>query len=340
MRGSVIYGPRDVRSEQLPDPTIVEPTDAIIRLAATCVCGSDLWPYRGIDPITEPRPMGHEYCGYVEEVGREVRHIKPGQFVVGSFFASDNTCEICRSGYQTSCIHRQPAAPTGAQAEYQRVPLADGTLVATPDLPPIELVPSLLAASDVLGTGWFAADAANVRPGSTVAVVGDGAVGLLGVLSAKQMGAERIIAMSRHPSRQQIAREFGATDIVAERADEGVAHIQELTGGLGAHSVIEAVGTQESMMQAIHATRPGGSVGFVGVLHDVAIPGLPYFFSHVHLHGGPAPVRRYLPHLLDLIWNEKIDPGKVFDLTLPLAEVAEGYRAMDERRAIKTLLVP
>jgi threonine dehydrogenase-like Zn-dependent dehydrogenase len=335
-----MYGPRDVRSEQRPDPTIIEPTDAIIRLSATCVCGSDLWPYRGFDPIREPMPMGHEYCGIVEEVGRDVRNIKPGQFVVGSFFASDNTCEICRSGYHSSCVHRQPGAPTGAQAEYARIPLADGTLVATPDLPPADLVPSLLAASDVLGTGWFAADAANVKPGSTVAVVGDGAVGLLGILSAKQMGAERIIAMSRHPARQQLAREFGATDIVNERGDEGVACIKELTGGLGAHSVIEAVGTQESMTQAMRAARPGGYVGFVGVLHDVQVPGREYFFSHVHLHGGPAPVRRYLPELMDLIWQGKIDPGKVFDLTLPLAQVAEGYRAMDERSAIKTLLVP
>lgn len=340
MRGTVMYGPRDVRSEQRPDPQIIEPTDAIIRLAATCVCGSDLWPYRGLDPINEPVPMGHEYCGIVEEVGRTVRHIKPGQFVVGSFFASDNTCPICRAGYHTSCVQRQPGAPTGAQAEYARIPLADGTLVSTPELPPVDLVPSLLATSDVLGTGWFAADAANVRPGSIVAVVGDGAVGLLGILSAKQMGAERIIAMSRHLSRQQLAREFGATDIVTERGDEGVAKIKELTDGLGAHSVIEAVGTQESMMQAIHATRPGGHVGFVGMLHDVVIPGGEYFFSHVHLHGGPAPVRRYLPELIGLVWNRKIDPGKVFDLTLPLDQAAEGYRAMDERRAIKALLRP
>jgi threonine dehydrogenase-like Zn-dependent dehydrogenase len=335
-----MYGPRDVRFEERPDPTIVEPTDAIIRLSATCVCGSDLWPYRGIDPVTRPMPMGHEYCGIVEEVGDEVKNIKPGQFVIGSFFASDNTCEICRAGYQSSCIQRQSGAPTGAQAEYARIPLADGTLVATPGLPSADLIPSLLATSDVLGTGWFAADAANVKPGSTVAVVGDGAVGLLGVLSARQMGAVQIIAMSRHPARQQLAREFGATAIVTERGDDGVARIKELTSGIGAHSVIEAVGTQESMMQAIRATRPGGHVGFVGVLHDVEIPGLEYFFSHVHLHGGPAPVRRYLPMLIDLVWNRKINPGKVFDLTLPLDQVAEGYRAMDERRAIKALLQP
>jgi threonine dehydrogenase-like Zn-dependent dehydrogenase len=336
----MLYAPRDVRFEERPDPTIIEPTDAIIKLIAACVCGSDLWPYRGIDTVTQPIAMGHEYCGVVEQVGSEVKHIKPGQFVVGSFFASDNTCEICQSGYHSSCIHRQPGAPTGAQAEYARIPLADGTLVATPDLPPDDLIPSLLSASDVLGTGWFAADAAAAGPGKTVAVVGDGAVGLLGALSARQMGAERIIVMSRNKDRQKLALEFGATDIVTERGDEGVARIKDLTNGLGAHSVIEAVGTQESMMQAIHSTRPGGHVGFVGVLHGVEIPGWEFFFSHVHLHGGPAPVRCYLPELIDLIWNRKINPGKVFDLTLPLAQVAEGYRTMDERRAIKALLRP
>src|ERR687893_244912 len=340
MRATVMYSAGDVRFEERPDPTIIEPTDAVIRLPVTCVCGSDLWSYRGADPITEPTPMGHEYVGIVEEVGSEVRLIEPGQFVVGSFFASDNTCEICRAGYQSSCIHRQPCAPTGAQAEYARIPLADGTLVATPGLPPEDLTPSLLAASDVLGTGWFGAVAAEAGPGKTVAVVGDGAVGLLAVLAAKQLGAERIVAMSRHDSRQRLAREFGATDIVEERGDAGVAAIKELTNGLGAHSVVEAVGTQESMMQAIHATRPGGHVGFVGVAHDVAVPGMDLFWSLAHLHGGPAPVRRFLPELIDLIWNPHINPGKVFDLTLPLEQVAEGYRAMDERRAIKTLLRP
>jgi threonine dehydrogenase-like Zn-dependent dehydrogenase len=338
VRGTVLYGPRDVRFEELPDPTIVEPTDALIKLPLTCVCGSDLWPYRGADPVQEPTPMGHEYVGVVEEVGSEVRLIEPGQFVVGSFFASDNTCEICRAGYHSSCVHRQPGAPTGSQAEYARIPLADGTLVATPEMPPEDMISGLLAASDVLGTGWFGAVAAEAGPGKTVAVVGDGAVGLLAVLAAEQLGADRIIAMSRHESRQRLAKEFGATDIVTERGEEGAQRIKELTDGLGAHSVVEAVGTQESMMQAIRATRPGGHVGFVGVLHDVQIPGEEFFFSHVHLHGGPAPVRRFLPELIELIWNRKIEPGKVFDLTLPLEEVAEGYRAMDERRAIKTLL--
>ncbi|WP_232806935.1 zinc-dependent alcohol dehydrogenase family protein [Geodermatophilus chilensis] len=340
MRGAVLHAPGDVRVEDRPDPRIEQPTDAVIRLAATCVCGSDLWPYRGIEPVAGPSPMGHEYVGVVEEVGSEVRTVQPGQFVVGSFFASDNTCEICRAGYQTSCVNRQPGAATGAQAEYTRVPLADGTLVATPGMPADDLVPSLLAASDVLGTGWFGAVAAEVGPGKTVAVVGDGAVGLLGVLAARQLGAERIIAMSRHEPRKQLAREFGATDIVTERGDEGVARIKDLTNGLGAHSVIEAVGTQESMMQAIRATRPGGHVGYVGVAHGVELPGEEMFFSHVHLHGGPAPVRRFLPELIDLICSRTIDPGKVFDLELPLEQAAEGYRAMDERRAVKTLLRP
>jgi len=338
MRGAVLYGPRDVRFEERDEPTIIEPTDAIIRIAATCVCGSDLWPYRGIDAPTQPTPMGHEYCGIVEEVGSAVRNIKPGQFVIGSFFASDNTCAICQAGYQSRCVQSAYVGAGGAQAPLLRVPLADGTLVATPDIPSDDLIPGLLATSDVLGTGWFGADAAHVQPGKTVAVVGDGAVGLCAVLAAKQMGAERIIAMSRHASRQQLAREFGATDIVTERGDEGVARIKEMTDGLGAHSVIEAVGSQEAMMQAMRATRPGGHVGFVGVSHGVQLPGQELFYAEVHLHGGPAPVRRFLPALIDLVWNGKIHPGKVFDLTLPLDQVAEGYRAMDERRAIKALL--
>src|SRR5581483_8266745 len=321
MRGVVMHAPGDVRVEDLKDPAITAPTDAIIRLSATCVCGSDLWPYRGSDQVTRPTPMGHEYAGIVEAVGDEVGNVRPGQFVVGSFFASDNTCEICQAGYQTSCVHREPVR--GAQAQYMRVPLADGTLVATPEVPDADLVPSFLAASDVLGTGWFAAVAAQAGPGKTVAVVGDGAVGLLGGLAARQLGAERVIAMSRHESRQKLALEFGATDIVTERGDEGVARIKELTGGLGAHSLIEAVGTQESMMQAIRSTRAGGHVGYVGVSHDVALDGQELFFSHVHLHGGPAPVRAYLPELIDLISKRSIEPGRVFDLEVPLDEAAE-----------------
>jgi threonine dehydrogenase-like Zn-dependent dehydrogenase len=338
MRGAVLHGPGDIRVEQRDDPTIVEPTDAIIRLSATCVCGSDLWPYRG-ETGPEPAPMGHEYVGIVQEVGAAVTNVKPGQFVIGSFFASDNTCEICKAGYQSSCIHRVPIGGIGTQAEYARIPLADGTLVATPEVPPDELVPSFLAASDVLGTGWFGAVAAEAGPGKTVAVVGDGAVGLHAVLAAKQLGAERIIVMSRHEPRQKLALEYGATDIVEERGDDGAARIKDLTDGLGAHSTIEAVGTRDSMLQAVHSTRPGGHIGYVGVTHG-ELPGDQLFFSHTHLHGGPAPVRRFLPELIDLIWDRTIDPGKVFDLTLPLDDAAEGYRAMDERRAIKTLLCP
>ncbi|MFF2452459.1 zinc-dependent alcohol dehydrogenase family protein [Isoptericola sp. NPDC058082] len=337
MRGVVLHAPGDVRVIEREDPRILQPTDAIIRVTATCICGSDLWPYRGVEDVHDA-VMGHEYVGVVEEIGADVRTVKVGDFVVGSFWASDNTCEICASGYQAYCVHRVLMGTLGTQSERARIPLADGTLVATPGMPDDDLVPSLLAASDVLGTGWFAAVAAEAGPGKTVAVVGDGAVGLLGVLAAKQLGAERIIAMSRHADRQALARRFGATDIVEERGDAGVARIKELTGGLGAHSVIEAVGTQESMMQAVHSARPGGHVGFVGVSHDVALPGDDLFMAGIHLHGGPAPVRRFLPELIRLVWDREIDPGQVFDLTLPLEKAAEGYRAMDERRATKVLL--
>src|SRR3989454_255428 len=338
MQGTVLYGTGDVRFEDVPEPKITKPTDAIIRIAATCVCGSDLWSYRGISPVNQPTPMGHEYCGIVEELGSQVKTVKPGQFVIGSFFASDNTCPHCNFGYQSSCQQREFVG--GAQAPLPRVPLADCTLVSTPGVPSDDIIPSLLALSDVMGTGWFAAEAANVKPGATVAVVGDGAVGLLGILSAKIMGAERIIAMSRHEHRQKLAREFGATDIVIERGDEGVARIKELTGGIGADSVLECVGTQESMQQAILSTRKGGSLGYVGVPHGVELNVEEPFYAHVRLHGGPAPVRRFLPELINLVLKGKINPGKVFDLTLPLDQVAEGYRAMDERRAIKTLLRP
>lgn len=337
MRGVIMHAAGDVRVEDRADPVIEEPTDAVIRLAASCICGSDLWPYRGSDDV-DATPMGHEYVGVVTEIGSEVKNVAVGDFVVGSFMASDNTCEICQAGYQSRCVHVVPMGRVGTQAEFSRIPHADGTLVATPGQPDDDLIPSLLAASDVLGTGWFAAVAAEVGPGKTVAVVGDGAVGLLGILAAKQLGAERIIAMSRHADRQELARRFGATDIVEERGDEGIARVKELTGGLGAHSVIEAVGTQQSMEQAVRSTRAGGHVGFVGVSHDVTLEGQELFRSAVHLHGGPAPVRRFLPELIQLIWDREIDPGAVFDLTLPLEDAAEGYKAMDERRATKVLL--
>jgi threonine dehydrogenase-like Zn-dependent dehydrogenase len=336
MYATVMHGPRDVRFEQVDDPKIIKPTDAIIKLSVTCICGSDLWPYRGLQPNEGPTQMGHEYCGVVVEVGSAVRTVRPGQFVVGSFCISDNTCPHCKFGFQSSCEQRE--FMSGAQAPYARVPLADGTLVATAELPSSDLVPHLLATSDVLGTGWYAADAANVREGSTVAVVGDGAVGLMGVLSAKEMGAKRIIAMSRHKSRQELARAFGATDIVADRGDEGIERVKELTRGVGTDSVLECVGTQEAMTQAINCARPGGSIGYVGVPHGVTFDGQAMFFAQRRMLGGPAPVRRFLPDLMDRVFRGRIKPGRVFDLTLPLSEVAEGYRAMDERRAIKTLL--
>ena len=336
MLGAVLYGPRDIRCEDVSEPKIIHPTDAIIKLSATCVCGSDLWPYRGLNEVTQPMHMGHEYCGVVVEVGKAVKTVKPGQFVVGSFCISDNTCPHCRHGFQSSCEQRE--FMTGAQATLARVPLADGTLVPTAEMPSEDLIPSLLATSDVLGAGWYAADAARMQPGSTVVVVGDGAVGLMGVLAAKQMGAERIIAMSRHKTRQDLALEYGATDIVAERGDVGVAKVRELTQRIGADSVLECVGTQESMSQALACARPGSMIGYVGVPHGVQFDGQRLFFAQVGLMGGPAPVRRFLPHLMDLVLTRKINPGKVFDLVLPLADVAEGYRAMDERRAIKTML--
>jgi threonine dehydrogenase-like Zn-dependent dehydrogenase len=338
MRATVIHAPGDIRVEDVPEPKIIHPTDAIVRTVAACVCGSDLWAYRGLEPVGEPHPMGHEYVGVVEDIGSEVTSVRPGQFVVGSFATSDNTCPNCRNGYPSNCVRREFMST--CQSEAFRVPSADGTLVATPGQPAEELIPSLLTLSDVMGTGWYAASAAEVRPGATAVVVGDGAVGLCGVIAAKQLGAARIIAMSRHTSRQKLALEFGATDIVTERGDDGVARVKDLTGGVGADSVLECVGTPESMRQALNSARPGGNVGFVGIPHGVRIDGAELFFSHVGLRGGPAPVRAYLPDLIDRVLDGRINPGKVFDLTLPLDQAAEGYRAMDERRAVKTLLRP
>ena len=338
MRGTILHAPGDVRVEDRADPTVREPTDAIIRTVATCVCGSDLWPYRGLDKVEQPRAIGHEYVGIVEEVGSQVGRISKGQFVIGGFYASDGTCPHCRAGFQFSC--QNGSGFDGCQSEYIRIPQADGTLFATPELPDDDLIPSLLTLSDVMSTGWHAAVTAGVRPGMTVAVVGDGAVGLSAVLAAAQLGAERVIAMSRHASRQQLATEFGATDIIAERGDDGVAKIMELTSGVGGDAVCEAVGTAESMLQAIRTVRPGGMVGCVGVPHDVELPAQEMFFRNVGFKGGPASVPQYLPHLLDRVWNRRIEPGKVFDLELPLEQVADGYRAMDERKAIKTLLRP
>ena len=336
MYATVMHGPGDVRYEQVEDPKILKPTDAIIKLSATCICGSDLWPYRGLQPQKGPAHMGHEYCGVIVEVGSDVRTVKPGQFVVGSFCLSDNTCPHCQFGFHSSC--QQVEFMTGAPAPYARVPLADGTLVATDEMPDPDMIPHMLAASDVLGTGWYAADAAQVREGGTVVVVGDGAVGLMGVMAASQMGAGRIIAFSRHAYRLKRASEFGAIDIVSERGEEGISRVMESTNGVGAESVLECVGMETSMSQAMGVCRPGGTIGYVGVPHGVSFDGQQLFFKQQRMLGGPAPVRRFLPDLMNRVLQGKIAPGKVFDLVLPIAQVAEGYKAMDERRAIKTML--
>jgi threonine dehydrogenase-like Zn-dependent dehydrogenase len=338
MRGTVIHSPGDIRLEDRPDPGIVRATDAIVRTVAACVCGSDLWRYRGIAEVPKPTPIGHEYVGVIEAVGADVTTVKPGDFVVGGFLTSDNTCLLCRAGAHANCLNG--TGYDGCQAELIRVQNADGTLIATPEQPDDKLVPHVLALSDVMATGWHAAVSADVQPGTTVVVVGDGAVGLSGVLAAAQLGAERIIAMSRHADRQRIALDFGATDIVAERGDEGIERVKDLTGGVGADAVLECVGTHDSVLQALRSARPGAMVGWVGVPHVTDLPQEHMFWKNVGLRGGPAPVRAYLPDLLDRVWNGQIQPGKVFDLTLPLDQVAEGYAAMDERRAIKSLLRP
>ena len=336
MRVTTIHAPRDIRLEERPEPSIDAPTDAVIKVSAGCICGSDLWPYRGENDITPGDTIGHEMVGVVEEVGTEVTSFKPGDFVVVPFCHSDNTCANCTYGMTSACVNG--AMTTGGQGEYAKVTQAEGSLVKTDDMPDPDLIPALLALSDVFPTGWHCAVAAGVKQGDTVVVVGDGAVGLCGVLAAKQMGAERIIAMSRHESRQRIATLFGATHIVAERGKEGAARIKELTDGVGADAVLECVGTGDSMRQAFSVARAGSMVGFVGVPHGVELPVGRMFSKNVGLAGGMAPVRTYLPHLLDLVLSRTVDPGPVFDLTLPLDQVAEGYRAMDERRAIKVLL--
>ena len=337
MRAVLMRAPGDVVIDEIDVPRVVKPTDAVIKLEAACICGSDLWPYRGLQPV-ENQYMGHEYVGTVVELGHEVSTLKVGDFVIGSFMLSDGTCEICQAGYTSRCANA--GSYTGSQAEYMRVELADGSLVAVPGGKPEdpEKVADYLAASDVLGTGWFAAVSAQAGPGKTIAVVGDGAVGLSAVLAAKALGAQKVIAFSRHEDRAALAREFGADVVIAERGEEGAAKVKELTGGYGAHGVCEAVGTQESMDQAIASCRPGGYVGFVGVSHNQTIDGLRLFFSEVHLHGGPAPVRAFLPDLIRRIQADEIHPGRVFTSRIPLADAAEGYKAMDERREIKVLL--
>jgi threonine dehydrogenase-like Zn-dependent dehydrogenase len=350
MHATLIHGPRDIRLEQVPDATILEPTDAIVRVVAACVCGSDLWPYRGVKETPEPTRIGHEFVGIVEEVGADVRTIRPGQFVIAPFVYSDGSCVHCDHGIHTSCVDggvfgagtgRSGRPVDGGQAEWVTVPHADGTLVATDEVPDDALVPGLLTLSDVMATGHHAALAARVVPGSTVAVVGDGAVGLSGVIAAKRLGAERIVAFSRHADRQALAREFGATDVVATRGKEGAKELKELLGGIGADAVLECVGTEESMAQALATARPGGMVGYVGVPHgDGGLSLGRMFGTNVGVAGGVAPARAYIPELLGDVLSGAIDPGRVFDREFALADVADAYVAMDERTAIKSLLRP
>ena len=338
MRVTTIHAPGDIRLEDRPRPKVSAPTDAVIKITAGCICGSDLWPYRGENPITPGATIGHEMVGVVEEVGPAVRSFAPGDFVVVPFCTCDNTCPECRNGAQSAC--RNGGFTTGGQGEYGLVEQAEGSLVKTETMPDPSMIPSLLTLADVFPTGWHCAVSARVEKGATVVVVGDGAVGLCGVLAAAQLGADRVIAMSRHEPRQEIARQFGATDVVAERGDEGAAMIEDLTDGVGADAVLECVGTDESMRQAFAVARPGSMVGFVGVPHGVTVPVDQMFANNVGLAGGVAPVRRYLPELLDLVLSGAVNPGLVFDTVLPLADVAAGYRAMDERTAIKVLLQP
>jgi threonine dehydrogenase-like Zn-dependent dehydrogenase len=343
MRATTIHAPYDIQLSDVPDPKIDGPTDALVRVVASCICGSDLWPYRGENKIKPGSRIGHEFVGIVEEIGADVRTVKPGDFVVAPFVVSDGTCPHCRAGFQTACqnlVGFGSSRADGGQGEYVKLPYADGTLVATPEVPDEAMIPSLLTLSDVMGTGWHAARAARVKAGDTVVVVGDGAVGLSGVLAAARMGAERVISLSRHESRQQLAVEFGATDIVSERGDEARDAVLELTGGVGADAVLECVGTGQSMETAFDVARAGATVGFVGVPHGVEVPIRTMFQRNVGLAGGMAPVRAYLPELMAAVLAGEIDPGKVFDLELPLAEVADGYKAMHERRAIKVLLRP
>lgn len=349
MRATVIHGPGDVRFEERPDPQIELPGDAVVRVVRSCVCGSDLWAYRGVQPTTAPHPIGHEFIGVVEETGTEVGTVRAGDLVICPFTDSDGTCVNCRNGITTSCVnfgfwgHTNATGQLldGAQGEYVRVPFADGTLVKVPETPDAALYPHLLTLTDVLGTGHHAARSGGVHEGGTVVVVGDGAVGLCAVLAAKRLGAERIIAMSRHDDRQRLARVFGATDIVAERGEEGIAAVIDLLGGIGADSVLECVGTAESMRQALGSVRPGGQLGFVGVpagAPELPIPAL--FKDNIRVAGGMAPVRPYIDELLPDVLSGAIEPGLVFDVTMPLEKVGDAYAAMDQRQSIKVLLEP
>jgi threonine dehydrogenase-like Zn-dependent dehydrogenase len=344
MRATVMYGAGDVRIETVPDARVIEPTDALVAVTRACICGSDLWPYKTMEQSEKGRVMGHEAIGVVESVGADVRNLKRGDLVVMPFAFSDGTCAFCREGLNTSCVHggffgNEEIA--GAQAEAVRVPLADGTLYALPVGRDDALMPSLLTLSDVMGTGHHAAVAARVGPGQTVAVVGDGAVGLCGVIAARRLGAEQIIILGRHADRIALAREFGATDVVSERGDEAVERVRELTNGFGVHSVLECVGTEQAMLTAISIARPGGAVGRVGVPQDETMPASqPAFYNNVTVGGGPAPVRAYIKELLPDVLEGRIEPGRVFDRVVSLNEVPDGYRAMDDREAIKVMVKP
>lgn len=344
MRATVMFGAGDVRVESVADARIVEPTDALVTVSHACICGSDLWPYRALGRSEAGRRMGHEAIGVVEAVGSDVRSLRAGDLVVMPFAYSDGTCAFCREGLQTSCVHGGffgVGEADGAQAEALRVPQAEGTLVPLPVGRDDALMPSLLTLSDVMGTGHHAAVTAGVGPGRTVAVVGDGAVGLCGVIAARRLGAERVIILGRHPDRVALAREFGATDVVSERGDEAVERVRELTGGFGAHSVLECVGLEQSMLTALGIARPGGAVGRVGVPQDEMMPVTrPAFSNNLTIAGGPAPVRAYIDELLPDVLDGRIQPGRVFDRVVRLDEVPDGYRAMNDREAIKVMVEP
>jgi threonine dehydrogenase-like Zn-dependent dehydrogenase len=343
MRATVMHGASDVRIENVPDPTLVEPTDAIVRVTRACICGSDLWPYASMEPSEAGQSMGHEAIGIVEEIGAEVRTVRPGDLVVMPFVFSDGTCAFCHEGLHTACVRGGffGSNGMGAQAEALRVPLADGTLFKLPVGADDALMPSLLTLSDVMGTGHHAAVVAKVAPGKTAAVVGDGAVGLCGVIAAKRLGAEQIVILGRYEDRLALAREFGATDVVSERGPEAVERVLELTGGFGAHSVLECVGLKQATETAIGIARPGGAVGRVGVPQGESIPASgPAFFKNVTIGGGPAPVRAYIGELLPDILEGRIEPGKVFDRTVGLDGVPDGYRAMADRGSIKVMVRP
>ena len=344
MRATVMYSAGDVRIENVPDPKIIEPTDAVIRVTRACVCGSDLWPYQKMEHSETGRVMGHEAIGVVEDVGADVRTIKRGDFVIMPFAFSDGTCVFCHDGLQTSCIHGGffgTPDVAGAQAEAVRIPLADGTLFAVGAHVDDALMASLLTLSDVMGTGHHAAIIAKVTTGKSVAVVGDGAVGLCGVIAAKRLGAEQIIILGRHADRIALAKDFGATDVVSERGDAAAERVRELTGGYGVHSVLECVGLEQAMNTAISIARPGGAVGRVGVPQEQTIPGSePAFYNNVTVGGGPAPVRAYIEELLPDVLEGNIEPGRVFDRTVGLDGVPDGYRAMNDREAIKVMVTP